>query len=262
MERLSLTKKGTIRKRILILVLLIVVFVFSLQQLNIDLVKVMSRLSNADSVLVRMMVVDVTLIPKIIQELFVSVSLAFVALMFGTFIALLLSLMAAENTSFNPYLSQFIKGFITLIRAVPTLVWVLMVVASIGFGNTGGVIGLMIPTIGFLTKSFTNSIEEEGNDLMEAMQSAALPWVIIMTKGILVQVFPQLIGWISMRLEANIAESISLGIVGVSGIGLLIAKAVSTYQYEMLTTTILVIFSVMFCVEIGTNRLRHYLTKR
>ncbi len=259
MKPVQLNKKGTILKRIWIMIGLILVFVVSLQQLNLDLTKTIERLGNTGTVVGRLMVIDISLMPSIFTELFVSMSLAFLALVIGAVIALILALMASSNTTFSPVLGASIKAIITVVRAVPSLVWVLMVVASIGFGNTGGVIGLVIPTVGFLTKSFTQSIEEEGHDLMEAMKAAGLPWVIMMTKGILIQVLPKLISWISLRLEANIAESISLGIVGVTGIGLLIAKAVTTYNYPMISTTILVIFMVMFALEISIHRIRQSL---
>ena len=165
-----------------------------------------------------MLVFDASLIPSILLEVLVSICLALTSLVIGTIISFVLAALAADNLAPNHYIACIIKGIVAIIRAIPALVWILMVVASVGFGNTGGMIGLIFPTVGYLTKSFAASLEEDGYERVEALKSTGANWINIVVRGVVVETMPQLISWIAMRFENNIAEGISLGMVEVLGI--------------------------------------------
>ncbi|MDR2258797.1 MAG: hypothetical protein LBE14_06575, partial [Treponema sp.] len=71
-----------------------------------------------------------------------TVTVAVLALIYSMVLGLALGALAAENISPWKPLSPVIKSFLAFIRAVPTPVWVLLVLASMGFGMASGITGL------------------------------------------------------------------------------------------------------------------------
>ena len=236
MEEYRIEPAGAGIKKGLAVIVLAAGFIGSFMGLGIDMGKFVERLSNVGPVLRRMAAINLTILPDIAAGIGISMALAVVSLLAGAVISVILAFLAAS-----------------VIRAVPALVWVLMVAASIGFGNTGGMIGLMFPVIGYLTKSFIATIEEQGGGAIEAMRASGTRWIDIVLKGLLPESIPGFISWIAIRFESNIAESISFGMVGVSGIGMLLNRAIYQYKYSSITTIILVIFLSMFVIEILSN---------
>lgn len=259
MDIVRTTKKGTGVRYVCYVIAFIMVFVTSVQLLNLDVTKFLNRLQNIGEVVSRMMVFDASLIPSILLETLISICLALTALVIGTIISFVLAILAADNLAPNQFLANIIKGVVAIIRAIPALVWILMVVASVGFGNTGGMIGLTFPTVGYLTKSFAASLEEDGYERIEALRATGAHWITIVLRGVVVETMPQLISWIAMRFENNIAEGISLGMVGVGGVGYLLNKAIMKFDYPAISTIIVVIFITMFIFEIMTVNIKRSL---
>ena len=255
-SKLYISRPSDKLKKIAVFILAPALFVFSANTLELDISKFISRLSNAGNVLSRLAVLDFSGISDIISGMLVSVSIAAAALAAGCIISLILAFLAAGNIAPDKVLSAVIKGTAAVIRAVPALVWILMVVASTGFGSTGGVMGMMFPTVGYLTKSFISSIEEMGSHTAEAMKATGAGWLSIAVKGLFPGLIAPFIGWIAIRTEGNIAESINLGMVGVAGVGSLLMRAVGNYNYASISTIILVIFLTMVIVELLVNKLK------
>lgn len=258
-QKIQCTPKGTTYKYVLYAIIGIGVFIGSVTVLDLDVTKFLARLANVNEVLKRMMAFNMDILPEVAVQILVSICLAFSALLIGTILAFLLACLAAENIALYKGMGKAIKGIIAAIRAVPALVWVLMVVASIGFGNTGGMIGLIFPTVGYLTKSFASSFEEDGYDRIEALRSTGAGWINIIQYGILPQTAPKLISWIAMNFETNIASGISLGMVGVGGIGYLLNKAIQKFDYASITTIIVMIFLTMFLIEMAIQYMKRKL---
>jgi phosphonate transport system permease protein len=204
-----------------------------------------------------MLAFEVSALPEIFRHLIVSIALGVCGLVIGCAIALVLAFLAADNITPNRGLSWFIKGTVSFIRAIPSLVLILMVIASfVGFGYTAGVVGLVISTAGYLTRAFIASIEEQDRGIIESMTATGANRLQIALHGILPGVWNVFLSWISIRLENNIADSISLGIVGAGGVGMLISRAVRTFNLPYLSTVIVVIFVTMVLIELGTGRIK------
>lgn len=246
-------------KQISLLLFLVVLFFTSFIVLDLEPHKFITRLAEAGSIISKLLVLDFSNISTILFEMGVSLAIAVSGIFIGLIIALILTFLAAENIAPNRVLASFIKGTIAVIRAIPTIIWILMVVASIGFGNTGGMIGLMISTIGYLTKAFTASVEDLGTDIVEALRATGASWLSIVTKGLLPSATRPFISWGAIKIEMGIAESINLGMIGVGGVGTLLMKAFANYDYAAISTIIVVIFITMLILELCSQRFKQTL---
>lgn len=260
MQYIRVTSKGSVWKSILLILVLGVIFLTAANLINLDFQQFFQRLENVPGVIKNMMAIDVAIIPSALLEIVTSLSLAFLALVVGVFLALFLSFLAATNIAPNHLLANFIKGFFAVIRSVPSLVWGLMVIASLGFGNTSGFIAMLFSAIGYLVKMFTGSIEDVGTDVIEAMRATGASWFNIVYHGLLPLCITSFVAWITVRFEGNISESISLGIIGVGGIGLLLTQAIGTYNYAQTTTIVLIICSFMLVIEFFMTRIKSKIT--
>ncbi|WP_246031596.1 PhnE/PtxC family ABC transporter permease [Salibacterium salarium] len=148
-----------------------------------------------------------------------------------------------------------------VIRSVPTPVWVLIAVAGIGFGPMAGVIGLLFPTTAFLVKAFSAQIEEEGNEIIEAIQSVGGTWWHIIFKGLIPVLLTGLISTLGVRFELDVHESVILGMVGAGGIGYLLEQYIQYYHFSDLMLGILLVFVTMFVLELILNQLRIRMNK-
>jgi len=239
---------------------LISVFLFSFNALGLNFQTFASRLRNAGHVLSRFMVFDVSALPAIFRQLLVSVALGVCGVVIGCGVSFILAFLAAGNTAPLKPVSWVIKGAVGLIRAVPSLVLILIIVAILGFGNNAAVVGLMLSSIGYLTKAFIGTIEEQDHSVIETMQATGAGWLQTVVHGILPGVFTAFMSWIALRLESNIADSISFGVVGAGGIGLLVSRAARQHNFPMLTTAIIVIIAAMAVLEFCVGRMKKLLT--
>jgi phosphonate transport system permease protein len=136
-----------------------------------------------------------------------------------------------------------------------------MVVASLGFGATAAVVGLVFSTVGYLARAFISTIEEQEHAVIDAMRATGAGRMQIITHGLLPAVFTGFVAWVAIRFEANVADSVSLGIVGAGGVGMLISRAVRQVNFPNLSTTIVVIFIAMYLIELGALWLRRRISR-
>lgn len=248
-------------KSVIIFISAAALFVVCINMLELDIEKFLNRLKNAGNILSKLMSFDLSKTPDILSAMLSTICIALAALVTGCVISVILAFLAAENIAPNKIISVLIKSIVAVVRAVPALVWILMVVASMGFGNTGGMVGLIFPTAGYLTKSFIASIEELGYNTIEAMRSTGANWFAIVFRGLVPNLTTQFISWTAIRAEGNIAESINLGMIGVTGVGTMLMRALGKYDYKSITTIIIVIFITMLIIEILVNQLKKAIRK-
>lgn len=254
MKKIKIEKRSTVIKRFLLLSSVISLVAFSMVQINVNWPKFIERLPNIPIILRRFLAIDFVAIPTILKSLLISLSMSFLGLVIGVFLSFILAFLAARNITPNQLLSGLIKTFIAIIRAIPSLVWGIILVASIGFGNEAGLIVVILSAIGFLTKAFITTIEDVGDNVIEAMAATGSCWIGIVVHGLLPIVITGFISSLIMQYERGVALSISLGIIGITGIGLELRQAMLKYNYERLTTIVLIVFAVMFLLELVTNK--------
>lgn len=258
-EKITLTPLKERVTLALVVGLLVAVFVVSLNMISLDLPRFMARLENFPNIAGLFLGISWSIVGTGFQQLLVSFALGICGLAIGGVLSFGLAFCGASNTAFFKPLAVVIKTFVSIIRAVPSLVLILMIVASLGMGYTAGVVGLTLSTIGYLTKAFISTIEEQDNSIAETLRATGANWLQVMLHGYVPAVTTGFMAWISIRAETSVAESISLGVVGAGGIGVLLARAIRQYDFHTITTLILIIFISMFIMELAITRFRRKL---
>lgn len=152
-------------------------------------------------------------------QVFVTLGLAFLTTIFGAVIAVFLGLLAAENLT-NKRVSAVIKGLVAFIRAVPTVLWVLIFAVAAGLGSVAAVLGMTFHSVSYLVKAYSESFEELDNGVIEALQASGASWWQIIFQAVIPSSLTYMISWTFLRFEINFAVAIAMGAAaGAGGIG-------------------------------------------
>ncbi|MDD9150025.1 ABC transporter permease subunit [Sporolactobacillus sp. CQH2019] len=154
-----------------------------------------------------------------INELLVTLSLGVLTTILGAIIALFLGMFAAKNLS-GRKTSNVIKECVAIVRAVPTVLWVLIFAVSAGLGSVAAVIGMSFHSISYLTKAYSESFEEINQGTIEALEGSGASWWQIIWQAVIPSTMTSLISWTFIRFEVNFGVAVAMGAAaGAGGIG-------------------------------------------
>ena len=192
-----------------------------------------------------------------IYQVGITLGLAFLATILGAVIAFFLALMAATNLS-NPWVSKAVRIVVAFIRAVPTVLWVLIFAIAAGLGSEAAVLGMLFHSIAYLVKAFSEAFEEVDKGILEALTATGANWWHIVTHAVLPSTFTYLLSWTFLRFEINFSVAVAMGAAaGAGGIGFELFMA-SGFYFDMrevgLITYMILLLAVV--LEIMSTRLK------
>lgn len=192
-----------------------------------------------------------------LNALGITLALAFLTTLLGGILALLLGLLAARNLT-SPRVSNIIKGIIAVIRAVPTVLWVLIFAIGAGLGAVAAVVGMSFHTLGYLIKAYSESFEELDEGVIEALRAAGATWPQIVFQAVLPSSITYILSWTFIRFEINFAVAVAMGAAaGAGGIGFNLFMSAGYFFdiREIGFITYLILF-VALAMEVFATRLK------
>ncbi|WP_100489487.1 PhnE/PtxC family ABC transporter permease [Sporolactobacillus pectinivorans] len=208
-----------IRITLLMLALLTIIGFLTFNYEGVNFIKgVLATLSNFKVIFLQPSFDHVTFLGAI-GELLITLSLGILTTLLGAIIALFLSLFAARNLS-NRMTSNIVKELVAIIRAVPTVLWVLIFAVSAGLGSVAAVIGMSFHSISYLTKAYSESFEEMDKGTIEALEGCGASWWQIVWQAVIPSSMTSMISWTFIRFEVNFGIAVAMGAAaGAGGIG-------------------------------------------
>ncbi|MDR1288227.1 MAG: ABC transporter permease subunit [Treponema sp.] len=179
-----------------------------------------------------------------------TVTVSVLALIYSLILGLALGALAAENISPWKVLPPLIKSFLAFIRAVPTPVWVLLVLASMGFGMASGITGLSFHATAFFGMVFAQLFEEVPGEAIEAVRATGANRVQVFFSAVLPSSLSGIIAWTALRFETNYQEAAILGMVGAGGIGYTIMAAMNSYRLGRAGLAVVIVFVFALGIEL------------
>ena len=180
--------------------------VLSLIYLGIDWPKLFSRVPDIGVVFWQLAHLDVSRMDLVLSSLVETISIAVLSLLYSLLLGVVFGMLAARNVFHVPMLSTLTQSFFTFLRAVPTPVWVLLMLVCLGMGPEAGVAGLCVHTTAFFTKSFAQSFESIPDETIEALEATGTGRLSIFFNAVLPASLSQIVAWAGMRLETNFSE--------------------------------------------------------
>jgi phosphonate transport system permease protein len=196
-------------------------------------------------------------LPKIGPAVLETVQMSLVGTVFGVLCSLPLGYLAAKTMSPHRALYFAARGFISLCRTVPDLVWAIFFVIIVGLGPLAGMLTLLVDTIGFAGRFFAEAFEEVDEGPQEALSSMGATGVGRFFSVTLPSAAPSCVNTSMFSLERAIQSSVILGLVGAGGIGMLLEEPMTWHNYSEATTVVLTIFIMLVIVEQVSGRMRN-----
>ena len=192
-----------------------------------------------------------------VNALLVTFSLGVLSTVFGAIIGFFGALLCAKNIS-NPITANIVKSFVAFIRAVPTILWVLIFTVAAGLGSVAAVIGLTFHSAGYLIKAYAEAIEEMDDGTIEALTASGASYWQIIFQAVLPSSISYMTAWTFLRFEINFTNAIAVGAAaGAGGIGFDLFMAGSFYfdLRELGFITYIVVAAVVL-LEILATRIK------
>ena len=193
-----------------------------------------------------------------IKQVGITMSLSFLTTLIGGVIALFLSLFAAKNLS-TLRASNIIKAIVVFIRAIPTVLWVLIFAVTVGLGSEAAVIGMVFHTVGYLIKAYSEAFEELDEGIIEALKASGASWWQIVFQAVLPSSMSYIMVWTFMRFEINFTNAVAMGAAaGAGGIGFELFMA-SNFYYNVREVGFIAI-SILVCailLEIFSTKIKN-----
>ena len=200
---------------------------------------------------------DLTFLPHVVGPLLETLLMAF----WGTFLAMILSVpvawLAARNiTPFYPATYALGRALMVLSRSVHELIFALLFVAALGLGAFPGILALACRSIGFMSKTTAEALENVDRGPIEAMEATGAGRLSVVLFGIVPQVFPIFVGNVIFQLDINLRRAAILGMVGAGGIGILFSDVMMSYRFDQAGACVLGIFILVTMGEFVSTRIR------
>jgi phosphonate transport system permease protein len=141
-------------------------------------------------------------------------------------------------------------------RSVHEIVWGLIFVSAVGLGALAGVLAMAVRSIGFISKTIAEAIEDVDPKPIEAIRAAGGTKFQILWFAILPQIIPVFVGNMIFEWDINIRRSTIMGLVGAGGLGLLLFRQMAMSNYGGIAVVILAVLALIILGEVASHYAR------
>jgi len=190
-------------------------------------------------------------------DVLITLGLAFLTTLIGGIFALIFGLLGAQNLA-PKQVTNIVKSFAALVRAIPTILWVLIFAVSTGLGSAAAVIGMSFHSISYLTKAYSESFEDLDRSVIEALMASGANWWQIVFQAVIPSSLTYLVSWTFLRFEINFANAIAMGAAaGAGGIGFALFMAGGFY-FDLREVGLITYFVLAFAIvlEVFSTRMK------
>jgi phosphonate transport system permease protein len=190
-----------------------------------------------------------------------TVVMATLATVLGLVMSIPVAWLGAANITPLGKSSYAVGRFLmTMSRSVHEIVWGLIFVSAVGLGALAGVLAMAVRSIGFISKTIAEAIEDVDPKPIEAIRAAGGTKFQILWFAILPQIIPVFVGNMIFEWDINIRRSTILGLVGAGGLGLTFHRQMVMFNWPGVTTVILAILVLIVIGEVFSHYVRKAVT--
>ncbi|MBC8318339.1 MAG: phosphonate ABC transporter, permease protein PhnE [Desulfobulbaceae bacterium] len=193
---------------------------------------------------------------KVLVKMWETLEMAFWGTLFSIMISLPLGILSARNYTPNKAVYSGARGLLGFHRSMPELIIALFFVLMYGFGPIAGIFALAVHTSGVLGKFFADEIENAPTGPQDALRTSGAGKLKVLRFAVLPQVLPQYVAYVQYIFERNIRTATVLGIVGAGGIGMELKGRWDLFDYDHVSTILLIIFITVMLLELISQKLR------
>lgn len=179
----------------------------------------------------------------------------------GTLIAACAGLFLALPASgrFGQLASKATRLLLNIVRAIPELVWAVILLIAAGLGPFAGTLALAFHTSGVLGRLFAETLENTPRHAASSLRINGASPAAAFLYATLPQALPQLLSYTLYRWENNIRAAAILGVVGAGGLGQMLKYHLSLFQMQSAASVILAMLLLVAMVDALSFSIRRWL---
>lgn len=199
----------------------------------------------------RFLELDLSILPSLVEPTIETVLMATLATLLGLVLAIPVAWLGASNiTPLGTFSYGIGRTLMTLSRSVHEIVWGLLFISAVGLGALAGVLAMAVRSVGFISKTIAEAIEDVDPKPIEAMRAVGGNKFQVLLYAIIPQITPVFLGNMIFEWDINIRRSTIMGLVGAGGLGLVLFRQMAMSNYGGIATVILVILCLIIVGEV------------
>lgn len=195
-------------------------------------------------------------LPDILVKLKDTILMAIASTTFAAVFAAVFALLGSQTTKINDVLATASRAVASFFRNIPLVAWAMVLLLTFGQSSVTGFLALFFATFGFLSRAFTETIDEVSTSSVEALKATGAGYLQIVFQAVLPSSLPQMLSWILFRVETNIRDAALVGILTGSGIGFAFNIHYRSMQYHTASLVVLTIVILVLVIEFSSNYIR------
>lgn len=248
-------------KAVLVLLVMAAVTLWSAIAIEVDFGALLRNAGNATRTIGQLVQPDYSYFPQTARPLLETLQMAVIATAIAAGLALPISFLASRATDPLTPLLVGVRFMMNVIRSIPDLLYASLFVTAVATGALSGILALLLFDLGILVKLISESLDGLDSGGQEAALAAGAGWLAANRSAMLPEVAPIYLSQTIYVLELNIRASTVVGLVGAGGLGMLIDKVRTFYQYHYLSLVIGEILVLVVLLELASAWARRRLIR-
>jgi phosphonate transport system permease protein len=195
-------------------------------------------------------------LPEIFDKLTETLLVSIAATSLAAVAALVFAILGSRTTGIGGPFSVASRWTATVFRNIDVAAWSMILLFSFGQNVLTGYLALFFGSFGFLTRAFTETIDEMSMGSVEALRAAGAGYVSVVIHSVIPSSLPQLLSWILFTIETNIRQATLIGILTGTGIGFLFNLYYKSLNYASASLVVLAIVIAIMIIESVSNYVR------
>jgi phosphonate transport system permease protein len=184
-------------------------------------------------------------LPRLLWE---TLYIATAGTLLGAALAIPLALVAARNLVPAP-IAVAVRGMFETLRAVPEVIWGLVLVTLIGVGPNAGVAALGLHSAGVLGKLYAECCENVRRAPVQALEATGASRLSVACYSILPLASGPMAIHTLFRLEWNLRAATVVGMIGAGGIGQALYDAQQLFFYNQMMAYVFITWAMVMLAD-------------
>ncbi len=166
-----------------------------------------------------------------------------------------LGALAARNIA-PAYISFPIRRLLELLRAIPEVIWGLLLVCAAIMGPRAGVLALGLHGIGVFGRLFSEAMENVQPEPVWALSATGAGQAVVASYAVFPLAFPSMLIQMLFRFEWYLRAASVVGVMGAGGLGQALYNAQQLFFYDQMLAYLLITLAMVMIVDLAAARLR------
>jgi phosphonate transport system permease protein len=227
--------------------------------IGLDLGELIEDIGRGKDIIAELLAPNWAYLPSTVGPMIETFQMAVLASVIGCGVAWPVSFLASRPTTTGRIGYVVSRAILSVVRAIPDILYALIFVAAVGIGPLPGILALVLFNLGVVAKLLSETVDGIDRGPIEAANAAGGTKLQTVRSAVVPQVLPNYVAYSLYTFELNIRASTVLGIVGAGGIGRTLLAQYKLFEWSNVSVSIVELFVFVLLIELFSIWLRRRL---